>query len=122
MVGIVIPPRVILLADPSIKKQRVIVLSVGGALLAVLAFLVIASLRSSPDTTAVTAASRPSAAPVIQVTPVASGKLQPPPIIFGPDSLPLELEDADKKKKPPPAASAVAPVARPAGAGRDYGI
>jgi serine/threonine protein kinase len=103
------------------RKQRVIVLSVGGALLAVLAFLVIASLRSSTDTTAV-AASRPSAAPVMQVTPVASGKLQPPPIIFGPDSLPLEQEDPDKKKKPPPAAGSAAPVARPAGAVRDYGI
>lgn len=102
------------------KRQRVIVLSVGGALLAVLAFLVIASLRSAPDTTAV-AAARPSAAPVMQVTPVASGKLQPPPIIIGPDSLPLE-EDPEKKKKPPPTVGSAAPVARPAGAVRDYGI
>ncbi|MET0793531.1 MAG: serine/threonine-protein kinase [Polyangiaceae bacterium] len=102
------------------KKQRVIVLSVGGALLAVLAFLVIASLRSAPDTTVV-AAARPSAAPLIQVTPVGSGKLQPPPIIFGPAPLPVELEDPDKKKKAPPPSS-VAPAARPAGAVRDYGI
>ncbi len=103
------------------KKQRLIVLSVGGALLAVLAFLVIASLRSSPEPAAVSAA-RPSAAPVMQVTPVPSGKLQPPPIIFGPDSLPLEQEDPDKKKKPPPAPGSAAPAARPAGAVRDYGI
>jgi serine/threonine-protein kinase len=103
------------------KKQRLIVLSVGGALLAVLAFLVIASLRSSSDTATV-AASRPSAAPVMQVTPVGSGKLQPPPIIFGPDSLPLEQEDPEKKKKPPPVAPSTAPAARPAGPARDYGI
>ena len=104
------------------KKQRVIVLSLGGALLAVLAILVIASLRGSPDTTAVAAAARPSSAPAMQVTPVASGKLQPPPIIFGPDSLPLEQEDPEKKKKPPPAVNSAAPAARPAGAVRDYGI
>jgi serine/threonine protein kinase len=103
------------------KKQRVIVLSVGGALLAVLAFLVIASLRSSTEP-ATTAAARPSAAPAIQVTPIAPSKLQPPPIIFGPDSLPLEQEDPDKKKKQPPPASSAAPVARPTGAVRDYGI
>ena len=106
------------------KKQRVIVLGVGGALLAVLAFIVIASLRSSPDTTV--AAARPSATPVIQVTPVTSStssKVAPPPIIFGPSSLPLEQEDPDKKKKPPPAAGSAAPVARPTGAAvRDYGI
>lgn len=102
------------------KKQRVIVLSVGGALLAVLAFLVIASLRSSPDTTPVVA-SRPSGAPLIQVTPLASGKLQPPPMVIRPDSLPLE-EDPEKTKKPAPAAGSAAPVARPAGAVRDYGI
>jgi serine/threonine protein kinase len=102
------------------KKQRMIVLSVGGALLAVLAFLVIASLRSTPETAV--AAARPSATPTILVTPVASDKQPaPPPIIFGPSSLPLEQEDPDKKKKPPPASSA-APVARPANAVRDYGI
>ena len=106
------------------KAQRIIVLSVGGALLAVLAFLVIASLRGSPDTPVV-AATRPSAAPVIRVTPEPSGKLQPPPIIFGPaKALPLEQleqEEAEKKKKPP-ASGAPAPVARPTGGGRDYGI
>jgi len=101
------------------KKQRVIVLSVGGALLLVLGFLVIASLRSSPNSTTA-AAVRPSASPAIEVTPVASGKLQPPPIIFGPSQLPLEAAD-DKKKKPSTAASG-APVARPPGAVRDYGI
>jgi len=104
------------------KKQRLIVLSVGGALLAVLAFLVMASLRSSPEATTV-AAAHSSALPVMQVTPVASGKLQPPPIIFGPDSLPLEQEvEADKKKKPGAGGAASTPAARPVEAVRDYGI
>ncbi len=106
------------------KKQRLIVLSIGGALLAVLAILVIASLRGSPDTTPM-AAARPSAAPAIQVTPVSSGKLQPPPIIFGPATpLPLEQleqEDPEKKKKPSNGGP-VAPAPRPAGGVRDYGI
>jgi len=104
------------------KKQRMIVLSVGGALLAVVGFLVIASLRSSPETSV--AATRPSAVPPIQVTPVTSSKLQPAPIIFGPSELPLEQDsEADKKKKLPAAGGASgAPVSRPAGAVRDYGI
>ncbi len=108
------------------RKQRLIVLSVGGALLAVLGFLVIASLRS-PSQIAV-AATRPSASPSIVVTPVASGKLQPPPIIFDPSSLPLEpsslpLEEGqEKKRKPPVGAGSAPPGARPAGAPRDYGI
>ena len=102
------------------RKQRLIVLSVAGALLVVLGFLVIASLRSPPDTAVV--AAHPAPPPVIQVTPMASGKLQPPPIIFGPSQLPLEEEsDADKKKKAPAAASGV-PVSRPAETVRDYGI
>lgn len=100
------------------RKQRLIVLSVGGALLAVLGFLVIASLRSPPPVSV--AASRPSATPPIVVTPVPSTtKLQPPPIILDPSSLPLEEE---KKKKPGVGAPSVAPAARPAGGPRDYGI
>ena len=100
------------------RKQRLIVLSVGGALLAVLGFLVIASLRSPPPVSV--AATRPSATPAIVVTPVPSStKLQPPPIILDPSSLPLEEE---KKKKPGAAAAPVAPAARPASGPRDYGI
>ena len=105
------------------RNQRLIVLTLGGALLAVLGFFVIASLRSSPDTT-VAATPHPSAVPSIVVTPVASGKLQPappPPIIFAPSSLPLE-EDSEKKKKPAPGVGSVAPAARPTGTLRDYGI
>ena len=106
------------------RKQRLIVLSVGGALLAVLGFLVIASLRSPPQISV--AATRPSAVPSIVVTPVASSKLQPAPMIFDPSSLPLESlpleEDQDKKKKPAIGAGSAAPTARPAGAARDYGI
>jgi serine/threonine protein kinase len=103
------------------KKQRLIVLSVGGALLAVLGFLVIAGLRSSPETVAVAARPVPSA--TIQVTPEASGKLQPPPIIFGPSSFPLE-EDVEKKKKSATSASSAAPPppVRPTNTVRDYGI
>lgn len=104
------------------QKQRVIVLSVGGALIAVLGFLVMASLRSAAPTRAVVAA-RPSAAPTIQVTPVDSGKVQLPPIIFGPSSLPLEVEpEADKKKKPAPVGPPGVPAARPGTPARDYGI
>ena len=105
------------------RNQRLIVLTLGGALLAVLGFFVIASLRRSPDI-AVAATPHPSAVPSIVVTPVASGKLQPappPPIIFGPSSLPLE-EDPEKKKKPAPGVGSVAPAARPTGTRRDYGI
>jgi len=101
------------------RKQRLIVLSVGGALLAVLGFLVIASLRSPPPVSV--AATRPSAAPAIVVTPVPSSKLQPPPVIFDPSSLPLE-EDQEKKKKPAVGAGSAAPAPRPAGGRRDYGI
>lgn len=100
------------------RKQRLIVLSVGGALLAVLGFLVIASLRSPPPVSV--AATRPSAAPVIVVTPVPSTtKLQPAPIILDPSSLPLEEE---KKKKPGAGPAPAAPAARPGGGPRDYGI
>jgi len=101
------------------RKQRLIVLSVGGALLAVLGFLVIASLRSPPPVSV--AATRPSAvSPVIVVTPVPSTtKLQPPPVILDPSSLPLEEE---KKKKPGVGAAPAVPAARPAGGPRDYGI
>jgi serine/threonine protein kinase len=102
------------------RKQRVIVLTVGGALLAVLGFLVIASLRSPAQISV--AATRPSATPSIVVTPVASGKLlQPAPMIFDPSSLPLE-EDLEKKKRPGVGAGSAAPAPRPAGARRDYGI
>ncbi len=109
------------------KKQRLIVLSVGGALLAVLGFLVIAGLRSAPETVAV--AARPVPSSTIQVTPEASGRLKPPPIIFGPSSLPRE-EDVEKKKKSATGASSVAAPApapapapmRPTNAVRDYGI
>lgn len=103
------------------RRQRLIVLSVGGALLAVLGFLVIASLRSPPQVSV--AASRPSAAPTIVVTPVPSSKMQPPPIIFDPSSLPLET-DQEKKKKPAVGAGSAAPAPAPrsAGARRDYGI
>jgi serine/threonine protein kinase len=101
------------------RRQRLIVLSVGGALLAVLGFLVIASLRSPPPISV--AATRPSAAPAIVVTPVPSSNLQPPPVIFDPSSLPLE-EGQDKKKRPGVGAGSAAPAARPAGAARDYGI
>jgi eukaryotic-like serine/threonine-protein kinase len=103
------------------RKQRLIVLSVGGALLAVLGFLVIASLRSPAPTSV--AATRPSAVPAIVVTPIPSTKLPPPPpqIIFDPSSLPLE-EEQDKKKKPAGGAASSPPVARPTGAARDYGI
>ena len=101
------------------RKQRLIVLSVGGAILAVLGFLVIASLRSPPPAVSV-AATRPSAAPAIVVTPVPSTtKLQPPPIILDPSSLPLEEE---KKKKPGGGVAPAAPAARPASGPRDYGI
>ena len=102
------------------KKQRVIVLSVGGALLLVLGFLVIASLRSTPST-AIAAAARPSASPMIEVTPIPSGRRQPPPVIFRPSQLPLEENAVDKKKKPATGATG-APAARPPGAVRDYGI
>jgi serine/threonine protein kinase len=107
------------------KRQRWIVLSVGGVLLAALGFLVLESLRSPAPAGPVVAAARPSAAPTIQVTPELSGKLQPPPIIFGPSSsVPveeLEQEEAEKKKKAAPGAGAV-PSARPVGGARDYGI
>jgi serine/threonine protein kinase len=100
------------------RKQRLIVLSVGGAILAVLGFLVIESLRSPPPVSV--AATRPSATPAIVVTPVPSTtKFQPPPIILDPSSLPLEEE---KKKKPGVGPAPVAPAARPAGGPRDYGI
>jgi len=102
------------------RKQRLIVLSLGGAILAVLGFLVIASLRSPPQVS-VAAAARPSAAPAVVVTPVPSSKSQPAPIIFDPSSLPLE-EGQDKKKKPAVGAGSSAPAARPTGAARDYGI
>ncbi|MEI9948599.1 MAG: hypothetical protein WDO74_06340 [Pseudomonadota bacterium] len=91
----------------------------GGGAVAVLGFLVIASLRSPPQIPV--AATRPSAAPAIVVTPVASGKLQPAPIIFDPSSLPLEA-DPDKKKKPAVGAGSAGPAPRPAGTPRDYGI
>lgn len=100
------------------KKQRMLVLSVGGALLAVLGFLVIASLRSSPGP-AVAAAQPSASSAVIQVTPVGSAKVEPAPLIFGPNQLPLE-EGLEKKKKPAVGPSST-PVARPASA-RDYGI
>ena len=103
------------------RKQRLIVLSVGGALLAVLGFLVIASLRSPPQQVSAAAATRPSASPAIVVTPVPSSKSQPAPIIFDPSSLPLE-EDQEKKKKPAISAGSAVPAPRPAGARRDYGI
>jgi serine/threonine protein kinase len=99
------------------RKQRLIVLSVGGALLAVLGFLVIASLRNPPP--ASVAATRPSATPSIVVTPAQSIKMQPPPIILDPSSLPLEEE---KKKKPVGGPAPGPPPARPAGGPRDYGI
>jgi serine/threonine protein kinase len=113
------------------KRQRVIVLSVGGALLAVLGFLVIAGLRSSASTTATAAGANAVTSPVpsagISVTPDSSHQLQsPPPIIFEPSKLPLESDsdkdDADKKKKRNSAAGSAAPGARPAEATRDYGI
>jgi serine/threonine-protein kinase len=101
------------------RKQRLIVLSVGGALLAVLGFLVIASLHTPPPQPPI-AAARPSAAPpVVVVKPVASTKLQPAPVILDPSSLPLEEE---KKKKPGVGAAPAAPAARPPGGPRDYGI
>ena len=100
------------------RKQRLIVLSVGGALLAVLGFLVIASLRNPPQPSV--AATRPSATPAIVVTPVASSKMQPAaPVILDPSSLPLEEE---KKKKPGVLPGSAAPGPRPAGVPRDYGI
>jgi serine/threonine protein kinase len=105
------------------KKQRLIVLSVGGALLAVLGFLVIAGLRSPPETVA--ASARPPASSTILVTPEASGRLQPPPIIFGPSPLPPLQDDADKKKKATSGASVAPPPpppARPVETVRDYGI
>jgi serine/threonine-protein kinase len=101
------------------KKHRLIVLSVGGALLAVLGFLVIAALRSSPETVAL--ATRPAASG-IQVTPDPSGHLQPPPIIFGPSPLPPVEEDLDKKRKPAPGAGSAPPAPRPVATARDYGI
>lgn len=102
------------------KRQRLIVLSVGGALLAVLGFLVIAALRSTPDTVPVAAHRAASAG--IQVTPDLSGHLQPPPIIFGPSPLPRVEEDPDKKKKAASSASAAPPAPRPVATARDYGI
>ena len=114
------------------KRQRVIVLSVGGALLAVLGFLVIASLRSSPQTAVsagATVPSVPAPSASILVTPGASAHLQnPPPIIFEPSKLPLEQDgdkdEGDKKKKrgAPGGAAPGAPAARPAETTRDYGI
>lgn len=117
------------------KKQRVIVLSVGSALLAVLGFLVIASLRGSPQVAAgagapVAASAVPSASTSILVTPVGSQRLQdPPPIIFEPSKLPLEdngdkadkEDDADRKKKRGSGSGPV-PGQRPVEATRDYGI
>ncbi len=115
------------------KKQRVIVLSVGGALLAVLGFLVIASLRSSPQAAAgtgapVAASAAPSAS--ILVTPDGSQRLQdPPPIIFEPSKLPLEgngdkadKEDDAERKKKRGSGSGPTPGQRPVEATRDYGI
>jgi serine/threonine-protein kinase len=114
------------------KRQRVIVLSLGGALLAVLGFLVIASLRSSPQTpvaTGATVPALPAPSASILVTPEASSRLQnPPPIIFEPSKLPLEedgdKDESDKKKKrgAPGGAAPGAPAARPAETTRDYGI
>ncbi|HEX3774748.1 MAG TPA: serine/threonine-protein kinase [Polyangiaceae bacterium] len=114
------------------RKQRVIVLSVGGALLAVLGFLVIASLRSAPERASGTNAPAASALPAptssISVTPAAPATSnEPPPIIFEPSALPKEedgakeKEDDDKKKKRTSGSAAGAP-ARPAEATRDYGI
>jgi serine/threonine protein kinase len=112
------------------KKQRVIVLSVGGALLAVLGFLVIASLRSSPQAAVAAAVAaapgRPAPTASISVTPAASGVLKsPPPIIFEPSSLPLESDsdkdDVDKKRKRSSSGGA-GPAPRPAEPTRDYGI
>ncbi|MEP7051249.1 MAG: protein kinase [Pseudomonadota bacterium] len=107
------------------KKQRLIVLSAGGALLAVLGFLVIAAFRSPPETIAAAARPAPSG---IQVTPDPSGHLQPPPMIFGPSPLPPIEEDPDKKRKPASSASAAPPAPpappapRPVATARDYGI
>lgn len=102
------------------RRQRLLVLSVGGALLAVLGFLVIVALRSTPQTVAVTA--HPAAPAGIQVTPDPSGRLQPPPIIFGPSPLPPVEEDPEKKKKAASGANSAAPVPRPVATARDYGI
>ncbi len=100
-------------------KQRLIVLTVGGALLAVLGFLVIAAFQSSPEPRA--SAARPVRAGT-PVTPEARSRLQPPPIIFGPTSLPREA-DTEKKKKSASGASSVSPAPVPrAEAVRDYGI
>jgi serine/threonine-protein kinase len=113
------------------KKQRVIVLSVGGALLAVVGFAVIASLRSPPQAAPVVASAPaiPPPSASIFVTPEASGRLQtPPPIIFEPSKLPLQededKEESDKKRKRSSSGGAgpVAPAARPVEATRDYGI
>jgi serine/threonine protein kinase len=114
------------------KRQRVIVLSVGGALLAVLGFLMIAGLRSTSPVTAAGAAPTvpvtvaPSAS--ILVTPDGSQRLQdPPPIIFEPSKLPLEgnkddkEEDGDKKRKRS-SGSGGTPAQRQVETTRDYGI
>jgi len=110
------------------KKQRVIVLSVGGALLAVLGFVVIASLRGGSSQPAAAAPPPVTLAPAasISVTPAVSNDIHnPPPIIFEPSKLPLEgegdKEDGDKKKKRASGAASGAP-ARPVETTRDYGI
>ncbi|HEY8945132.1 MAG TPA: serine/threonine-protein kinase [Polyangiaceae bacterium] len=110
------------------KKQRVIVLSVGGALLAVLGFVVIASLRSGSSAPAAAATPPPvtlAKAASISVTPAASNDVHnPPPIIFEPSKLPLEGDgdkEDDKKKKRTSGAASGAP-ARPVETTRDYGI
>jgi len=107
------------------KRQRVIVLSVGGTLLALLAFLIAVSLRGGPERVA--AGARPSVTVVLQSTSGVSGKAPPPPIIFGPPPVPVPIEpsgegDPENKKKSSPGGAPGLPPGRPPPAVRDYGI
>ena len=106
------------------KSQRLIVLSVCGALLAVVAFLVMASLRSAAPAQVVSAA-RPSAVATAPLKPTAQIRVQPAPIIFGPSSVPVDVEALDKAKKAAAGGSPGAPsppAMRSVGGVRDYGI
>jgi serine/threonine protein kinase len=114
------------------RRQRLIVLSVGGALLAVLGFLVIAGLRDAPDSSTAAGAVAPmpaAAAPSasIIVTPDTGHHVQePPPTVFDPSALPIEGErekdEVEKKHKRSSSVGAPAPSVRPAETTRDYGI
>ena len=107
------------------KTQRLIVLSLGGVLLVVVGFLVMASMRRAPAPALAIAAARPSAWAELPTPPAKaapSAKIQPAPIIFGPSSLPAETEDTEKKKKAAAGGASSVPAPRSVSGPRDYGI